>query len=971
MIALTIFPILFFHQCELELATSNREIPITLTDRIDSSEQNHLFLQAEQLICQQEYRKAEKGYQQLLASNQLSKQEVYYAQLQLLRCQLRNGKISDESLIDSIEIAFQDELLSKENLLLYNLVKARLKIKFRKGVEAIQLLTNARKIADELFESDRLVQLEILTLLGKSTYLYAKRPNIIQIVLHYLDEADKLLLENKDWSPYAQDHYLWKANLSFVSRDVDFSSLSLAINTMKQQPDGIDYGFLARCYSVKGRLFKHEAHFNMDSIGHYATKALELVRTHAVDEETTQTVYRDYLTYSARLEGAKLFLNTLQELELHLHNTVNYVSLTRLKGFLYNKIGDTDKAIKAYLQLLKELEEGKHFYNLSKLYDEANYALGGIYRKLGDFDSSNKHYLNVLLIGTEKYGNANWSFEEMLNSKMQQDNIYSFFPYANLAENQFRLYEQEGEKIYLERAIRLYHLTDEQCFEYLFHASNNASLNLIGELPRQYYSNAIQAHLYLYEITQNSKYLRDANYFMERMKSFLLQRELFVIDYEKEIGDLEIIQEQREIRKKIQALTWKKIYEQEDVDQKIQQLRAQYNANREEIVINYPDYNLTQNQYNQQIFNRLDTWIKSDSFNTVIQYAIGKESIHILLNRMDTTVLKRVELSSDSLDRLVGEYLHVLINAKPTGDDPLEQKHPTLSYQLFQILVEPVHNLVPRNSRVLIVQDTKTSNLPFKALLTQKLRKIDDYTKAPYLINDWMIHAAPSLKTFLSEKENTMVANPKILAFSITDKDYKTRKFSLFQRQSSRIELLSGVKELETLEKLYGKTGNTFSYGAAMNNENINLHIKKDYDIIHFSAHANADSVHYSNNRISLYGEGEFLYGFQISALALRNRPLVVLSACETAVGVQKATGAFSFSRSFLEAGADKVIATLWKVSERTSSEIIQDFYHYLSKDGEVVKALWQAQKEYIGKHERVDHHFAHPQYWAGISCWE
>lgn len=93
---------------------------------------------------------------------------------------------------------------------------------------------------------------------------------------------------------------------------------------------------------------------------------------------------------------------------------------------------------------------------------------------------------------------------------------------------------------------------------------------------------------------------------------------------------------------------------------------------------------------------------------------------------------------------------------------------------------------------------------------------------------------------------------------------------------------------------------------------------------------------------------------------------LVVLSACESVVGPMIAgEGLLGLSRYFLEAGADQVLGTLWKVQDDTSLELMERFYFYLTVEGEdVASALTKAQVELI---QNKDQDWADPYYWAGF----
>lgn len=105
------------------------------------------------------------------------------------------------------------------------------------------------------------------------------------------------------------------------------------------------------------------------------------------------------------------------------------------------------------------------------------------------------------------------------------------------------------------------------------------------------------------------------------------------------------------------------------------------------------------------------------------------------------------------------------------------------------------------------------------------------------------------------------------------------------------------------------------------------------------------------------------VYGLQLDAR------LVVLSACETALGTGTQTSApagddwVSLTRAFLTAGADNVVASLWRVEDLATAALMEDFYRELHERGPIVDALATAQRTLIG-----DSATAHPFYWAGFA---
>jgi len=139
------------------------------------------------------------------------------------------------------------------------------------------------------------------------------------------------------------------------------------------------------------------------------------------------------------------------------------------------------------------------------------------------------------------------------------------------------------------------------------------------------------------------------------------------------------------------------------------------------------------------------------------------------------------------------------------------------------------------------------------------------------------------------------------------------------------------------------------------------------YRMLHIATHGLVDLDYPELSALMLVdgaGAGPaFLRPHDIARLDL-NAELVVLSGCETGHGRTFAgSGAFSLARPFLIAGAERVLASLWKVDDHRTAEFMQAFYRGLLVDGEPpARALAQAQRS---MRERAA--TAHPYYWAGF----
>ena len=99
---------------------------------------------------------------------------------------------------------------------------------------------------------------------------------------------------------------------------------------------------------------------------------------------------------------------------------------------------------------------------------------------------------------------------------------------------------------------------------------------------------------------------------------------------------------------------------------------------------------------------------------------------------------------------------------------------------------------------------------------------------------------------------------------------------------------------------------------------------------------------------------------YEISQLNLSNTELVVLSACETALGdVKGSEGVFGLQRAFKMAGVKKMIVSLWQVPDKETAELMTTFYTYWMKGKTINDAFSQAQADMRKKYS--------PFYWAAF----
>ena len=120
-----------------------------------------------------------------------------------------------------------------------------------------------------------------------------------------------------------------------------------------------------------------------------------------------------------------------------------------------------------------------------------------------------------------------------------------------------------------------------------------------------------------------------------------------------------------------------------------------------------------------------------------------------------------------------------------------------------------------------------------------------------------------------------------------------------------------------------------------------------------------------------LTGDGQRVTLEQMNAWPMHQRPLVSLSACETAVGADDLRPGEGRERDglpglFLRGGAHRVLATLWPVEDASTATLMGQVYAGLGRNQPVAEALRRAQ----GAMSQSPMH-QHPAYWAGFVAFE
>lgn len=295
-------------------------------------------------------------------------------------------------------------------------------------------------------------------------------------------------------------------------------------------------------------------------------------------------------------------------------------------------------------------------------------------------------------------------------------------------------------------------------------------------------------------------------------------------------------------------------------------------------------------------------------------------------------VLTNDGLQSARLDR---KGLEDQIRALREAIEKREERAQTLALGLYERLVRPIEKALTRKN-LLIVPHGALHYLPFAALHDGK----------GWLIERWGYRTLPSasvlkfIKPKPAKNDTLLVLGNPDLGDARLDLPNAQIEAEDIARRAPHATLLVRGKASESLFK---ETAQDFSY-------------------IHVASHGEFESATPLNSALLLakdsHNDGMLTVG-EMYTLRL-NADLVTLSACETGLGkIAGGDDVVGLTRGFLYAGSSSVVASLWKVDDLATSELMTAFYANLKK-ADKRDALRDAQLATRKK-------FAHPYFWAAF----
>jgi CHAT domain-containing protein len=286
------------------------------------------------------------------------------------------------------------------------------------------------------------------------------------------------------------------------------------------------------------------------------------------------------------------------------------------------------------------------------------------------------------------------------------------------------------------------------------------------------------------------------------------------------------------------------------------------------------------------------------------------------------------------------------------------------SNALYKAALEPANSVIG-DKRVLVVADGALNYVPFEALV--KTTEGADYASLNYLVKTNEIVYAPSASVVAAIRQQGSKASGKNLLavadpiFNSNDPRLKgagaaqpageARGLGLglesaisdvagpapTANQAIGLQLarLVGTRtEAEEIAKIARAGGVQTDLWIDLNasEDNVRTRDMTNYRVVHIATHGllDAQRPQFTGVVLSLVGNKTsdgFLRTDEIFNLRM-SPSLVMLSACETGLGKEKrGEGVIGLTRAFMYAGAPTVGVSLWSVADKSTADLMTDFY--------------------------------------------
>lgn len=334
----------------------------------------------------------------------------------------------------------------------------------------------------------------------------------------------------------------------------------------------------------------------------------------------------------------------------------------------------------------------------------------------------------------------------------------------------------------------------------------------------------------------------------------------------------------------------------------------------------------------------LQDYVKESEKNILTYfYDEGNDSLYTLGINADTTFILIHPIDSNFTNE-IRELYH--LNASLQFSSDKIERQSELNSRFYNILFEPVEPLL-NGTELLIYPINELSYISFEALLD---------AEDNYLVNRFSFHYTTSLFSIIGTEKSTIKDQMDFVSFYPSD--YGT---------DSLAYLFNAQTEVGEIREFLG--GRNYSGAAA--DKGTFMDIARQSGIVHLASHSilNFEKPYESYIILNANAEEEYrLYAYEIFAQTF-NSELVILSSCNSASGeIEEGIGVVSLSNAFYFAGVPATVSSLWSAQDKSSSEIMVEFYKNLHAGHTKSESLRLAKLNYLKEADKIK---KQPFFWA------
>jgi CHAT domain-containing protein len=323
----------------------------------------------------------------------------------------------------------------------------------------------------------------------------------------------------------------------------------------------------------------------------------------------------------------------------------------------------------------------------------------------------------------------------------------------------------------------------------------------------------------------------------------------------------------------------------------------------------------------------------------VLEYVIADPASYCLAITRTSAEIVRLE-SRSHLEGLIGAHLKAVKSKQPAASE---------ARSLYDALITPLGDAAKKDLFV-VIRDGELNMVPFDALRTSSGR---------YLVETNTVLYSPSATTFYrlttepSRSENSHQALLAVGGIPYAHSGINRAGLTRGYDRNGFADLPASGDEVRIAEAFFPRDATTMLLGSAATESEFKRLSLEKFRVIHLAVHAFADSIFPDRAALVLLtnraaGDDGFLQSSEVADLRF-TADLIVLSACETAVGaLEGEEGIANLSRAFLLAGARTVISSLWQVDDDSSLFLMKHLYAHLAEHRTPAYALTAAKRDFL-----------------------